>query len=67
MSPARALGLGPAQHGRTLDADALHVRAGRAAAAIVTTARIGVDYAGPWARRRLRFALAGHPAVSRPR
>ncbi|MBL8624158.1 MAG: DNA-3-methyladenine glycosylase [Myxococcales bacterium] len=63
----RALGLGPAQHGRTLDTDALHVRAGRPGAAIVTTARIGVDYAGPWARRRLRFALAGHPAVSRPR
>ena len=29
------------------------------------TARIGVDYAGPWARRRYRFLIAGHPAVSR--
>ena len=64
----RALGLGPAQHGRALDADALHVRPGRVPArAIATTARIGVDYAGPWARRRLRFVLAGDPAVSRPR
>ncbi len=63
----RALGLGPAQHGLALDGELLHVRAGRAAGRIVTTARIGVDYAGPWARRRLRFALAGEPAVSRPR
>jgi DNA-3-methyladenine glycosylase len=31
------------------------------------TARIGVDYAGAWARRRLRFLVAGHPAVSPPR
>jgi len=31
------------------------------------TPRIGVDYAGPWARRRYRFLLAGHPAVSGPR
>ncbi|MBK9032692.1 MAG: DNA-3-methyladenine glycosylase [Myxococcales bacterium] len=65
----RALGLGPGQHGRTLDADALHVRRGARvpARAIATSARIGVDYAGPWARRRLRFTIAGHPAVSRAR
>lgn len=32
------------------------------------SARIGVEYAGPWARRLLRFYLPGHPAVSgRPR
>jgi DNA-3-methyladenine glycosylase len=29
------------------------------------TARIGVDYAGAWARRRYRFLIDGHPAVSR--
>lgn len=29
------------------------------------TARIGVAYAGWWARRRYRFLIAGHPAVSR--
>ena len=29
--------------------------------------RIGVAYAGAWAHRRLRFALRGHPCVSRPR
>lgn len=28
------------------------------------TARIGVDYAGAWARRKYRFLIAKHPAVS---
>jgi DNA-3-methyladenine glycosylase len=31
------------------------------------TARIGVDYAGVWARRRYRFVIAGHPDASGPR
>jgi DNA-3-methyladenine glycosylase len=31
---------------------------------IASSARIGVDYAGPWARRRLRFYVPAHPAVS---
>lgn len=29
------------------------------------TARIGVDYAGWWARRHYRFLIAGHPDVTR--
>jgi DNA-3-methyladenine glycosylase len=33
--------------------------------AVRRTPRIGVDYAGAWARRRYRFIIAGHPAVSR--
>lgn len=28
--------------------------------------RIGVDYAGAWARRKLRFWWRGHPSVTRP-
>jgi len=32
---------------------------------IVKRPRIGVDYAGPWARRHLRFYIAGNPFVSR--
>jgi DNA-3-methyladenine glycosylase len=28
------------------------------------TPRIGVDYAGIWARRRFRFIVRGHPGVS---
>jgi DNA-3-methyladenine glycosylase len=31
------------------------------------TARIGVDYAGGWARRLLRFVVKDHPDVSGPR
>lgn len=32
--------------------------------AVRRTARIGVDYAGAWSRRKLRFVVARHPAVS---
>ena len=28
--------------------------------------RVGVDYAGPWARRLLRFCIRGNPFVSKP-
>ena len=34
------------------------------AARIESTARIGVDYAGAWARRRLRFLVRDNPHVS---
>jgi len=37
------------------------------ASAIASTPRIGVDYAGAWARRRLRFHVRGDPNVSRER
>lgn len=33
---------------------------------IVRRPRIGVDYAGHWARRLLRFYIRGNPYVSRP-
>jgi DNA-3-methyladenine glycosylase len=33
---------------------------------IMKRPRIGVDYAGAWARRHLRFYIAGNPFVSRP-
>jgi DNA-3-methyladenine glycosylase len=33
-------------------------------ARVAASARIGVAYAGPWARRRLRYYLPGNPAVS---
>jgi len=35
--------------------------------AVARTRRIGVDYAGSWAARRLRFYVKGHPSVSGPR
>lgn len=31
---------------------------------VLQTARVGVGYAGSWARRKLRFLVRGHPAVS---
>ncbi|WP_298015255.1 DNA-3-methyladenine glycosylase [uncultured Castellaniella sp.] len=34
-------------------------------ASIVASPRIGVDYAGEWADKPLRFHVDGHPAVSR--
>jgi len=36
------------------------------AGVIVKRPRVGVDYAGHWARRHLRFYLKGNPFVSRP-
>jgi DNA-3-methyladenine glycosylase len=33
---------------------------------IVKRPRIGVDYAGRWAKRHLRFYIEGNPYVSRP-
>jgi DNA-3-methyladenine glycosylase len=34
---------------------------------IAQSARIGVDYAGEWSTRPLRFYVPGHPSVSGPR
>jgi DNA-3-methyladenine glycosylase len=35
--------------------------------ALARSPRVGVDYAGPWAARHLRFYVRGHPSVSGPR
>jgi DNA-3-methyladenine glycosylase len=40
--------------------------AGAKAPVIVRRPRIGVDYAGHWARRLLRFYINGNPFISRP-
>jgi DNA-3-methyladenine glycosylase len=40
---------------------------GAPAPRIAASRRVGVDYAGAWARRRLRFYVRGHTAVSGPR
>ncbi len=62
----RALALSRAQHGRLLDGDGLFVAAHERVRPrdVVRSPRIGVDYAGAWAARPLRFIIAGHPAVS---
>ena len=40
---------------------------GEARLRVARSARIGVDYAGEWAARPLRFFVSGHPSVSGPR
>ena len=40
--------------------------AGEPAIRIVKRPRIGVDYAGHWARRLLRFYIRGNPFISKP-
>jgi DNA-3-methyladenine glycosylase len=47
----------------------LYVAADPAAGQVVVarSVRIGVDYAGHWAQRPLRFFVRGHPSVSGPR
>lgn len=55
-------------HGHDLLSDDLFVRhpgAGRGPITIVKRPRIGVDYAGHWARRLLRFYEKGSPFISR--
>lgn len=51
-----------------LVSDDFYIAATRGAAppALVTRPRIGVDYAGRWARRLLRFYIKGNPFVSKP-
>ena len=63
----RAMGIDKALNGHDLtSADFCIADDGRAArAAIVKRPRIGVDYAGHWARRLLRFYLRGNVFVSR--
>jgi len=64
----RALGISRQHHARDLTrASELFIARGRRAGAVASGARIGVDYAGAWARRPLRYWIEGHPAVSRPR
>lgn len=63
----RALGLDRTHDRRALDDDTLFVARWKriAAGAIAVGPRVGVDYAGRWAREPLRFTIAGHPSVSR--
>lgn len=65
---SRAFGIDRRHDGLDLLGETLFVAArppGRLPA-IVARPRIGVDYAGRWAKRLLRFYLKGNPHVSRP-
>ncbi len=64
----KAMGIDRRHNGLDLLGEALYLRAGPAVrpSQVVSRPRIGVDYAGAWARRLLRFYLKGEPDVSRP-
>jgi DNA-3-methyladenine glycosylase len=62
---SRALGIDRRHNAQTLLAGSLYVEdRGEPRPRIVTTARIGVDYAGAWARRKLRYVDADSPHLS---
>lgn len=62
----RAMGIDRRLNGHDLLSDDFTIIQGPAATIRITKApRIGVDYAGVWARRHLRFYIAGNPFVSR--
>ena len=65
----RALNIDRTLNGVSLDGTALYFLARQTsdAANVVTGSRVGIDYAGEWALRPWRFAIKGHPSVSRPR
>jgi DNA-3-methyladenine glycosylase len=53
-------------NGHDLLSDDLFIARGSVSGRIVKRPRIGVEYAGHWARRHLRFYIAGNPFISRP-
>lgn len=65
----RAMGIDRRFHGHDLLSEDFYVAAPRGkpeSFKIVRRPRIGVDYAGRWARRLLRFYIRDNPYVSRP-
>jgi len=64
----RAMHIDRRHNGVDLLSDTLHVEHPHNAVdfRIVKRPRIGVDYAGPWAKRLLRFYIKGNPHVSKP-
>ena len=64
----RALGIRREEdNGRDLCGDALFLLDGPPPSKIATGPRVNVPYAGRWAHRPWRYAVAGSPWVSRPR
>jgi DNA-3-methyladenine glycosylase len=61
----RALGLDRRHDRRDLSRGALYVAPLATPPKIARGPRVGIDYAGAWARRPLRFWWRDHPAVSR--
>jgi DNA-3-methyladenine glycosylase len=63
----RAMGIDRRHHGRDLLDPDFHIEAPSVEPpiAIVRRPRIGVDYAGHWAKRLLRFYIRGNPWISK--
>ena len=62
----RTLGIDRSMNGHDLLSDDLYIAAGpEEQFAIVERPRIGVDYAGEWAGKPLRFYIKGNPFISR--
>jgi len=61
----KALGISLALDAHPLDAPPLYLAEGAEVTRVASGPRIGVDYAGAWAKRRLRFWERGNPHVSR--
>ena len=65
----KAMGIDGRLHGHDLVSDEFHIRGPEEEGhpiRIVKRPRIGVDYAGHWARRLLRFYIRGNPFISKP-
>ena len=64
----RAMGITKGLNGHDLLSDDFYIAVPPRASPIeiVKRPRIGVDYAGRWARRHLRFYVRGNPFISRP-
>ena len=62
---ARAFGVDGSLNGASLVDGPLWIAAPRGPVEVAARLRIGVDYAGEWAQRPLRFVVVGDPHVSR--
>ncbi|HWN83079.1 MAG TPA: DNA-3-methyladenine glycosylase [Candidatus Udaeobacter sp.] len=63
----QALAIDRTLNGTNMRGAELRLEHGRTPGKIVTTPRVGIDYAGPWRRKPWRFLIAGSPWVSRGR
>jgi DNA-3-methyladenine glycosylase len=62
----QALAIDRTLNGTSFRGEELYLEHGLTPGRILTTPRVGVDYAGPWRRKPWRFLIAGSPWVSRP-
>ncbi len=63
----KAMGIDKRHNGHDLLSDSLYLQdVSDAKPKIISRPRIGVDYAGEWAKKELRFYIDGNPYVSKP-